>query len=419
MLQVAVTPASQAGALEEYVQRPDPSFAWKAVEQKQQAGFTITRLDVTSQTWHDLRWTHTMQIGHPAKVRNPGVALLVIAGSGDGSSSFNLMKTVSEQAGILVAVVANVPNQPLFNGRNEDALIAYTFDQYLKTGDETWPLLLPMVKSAVRAMDAVQAYAQAEYGQKVEKFVVTGVSKRGWTTWLSAAADPRVAAIAPAVIDMLNMKAQTEWTQKVYGRQSEKIRAYTDLKLVEKMDTPQMVALRGLVDPYSYRRNYRLPKLILLGTNDPFWTVEALKHYWYDLPGPKLVYQAPNTGHAQTAESIQTMAAVFQMVADGKELPTVEWQFSGADHRNVTVTASQQAKAARLWTAESATHDFRKATWSSQALPVTRDGREAAAAVQLPASGYRAYMVELTLTASTGADYKVSTQVQVVPENVQ
>jgi putative ABC transport system permease protein len=57
-----------------------------------------------------------------------------------------------------------------------------------------------MTKAAVRAMDAVQA-ALAEGGlPHVEKFVVAGGSKRGWTTWLAAAVDPRVAAIAPIVM---------------------------------------------------------------------------------------------------------------------------------------------------------------------------------------------------------------------------
>src|SRR5882724_8835661 len=96
--------------------------------------------------------------------------------------------------------------------------------QYMKTGDDTWPALLPMVKSAVRAMDSVQAYAKHEHQQKIEKFVVAGASKRGWTTWLTGAVDPRVTAIAPMVIDMLNMKVQTQWAQKVYGKQSDQIR---------------------------------------------------------------------------------------------------------------------------------------------------------------------------------------------------
>src|SRR5215212_3662046 len=181
----------------------------------------------------------------------------------------------------------------------------------MKSGDDTWPALLPMVKSAVRAMDSVQAYAQKEHQQKIEKFVVAGASKRGWTTWLTGAVDPRVAAIAPMVIDMLNMKAQTQWAQKVYGKQSEQIRDYTELNLVEQMDHPRMVQLRTFVDPYSYRARYNIPKLLLLGTNDTYWTVDSLPHYWNDLPVPKLVFQTPNAGHYLNGgmQATETLAA--------------------------------------------------------------------------------------------------------------
>jgi len=303
-----------AGPLEDYVARPDTNYLWTIVTNRRVEGVTLTHLKLTSQQWREGRWTHHIQIVRPEKVRNPHIGFLFITGDGDGKSSLEMLQIVAERAGAVAAVVTRVPNQPLYEGRKEDALIAYTFDHYVKTGDETWPLLFPMVKSAVRAMDAVQEFARQNNRQKIEGFVVAGASKRGWTTWLTGAIDPRIKGIAPMVIDMLNMKAQANWAEKVYGKQSEQIRDYTDLNLIARMDDPPMVKLRSWVDPYAYRQRYnKMPKLLLTGTNDPYWTVDSMRHYFSDLPGPKLIYQTPNAGHnlGGGKEAIQTLAAFF------------------------------------------------------------------------------------------------------------
>src|SRR5712692_245962 len=157
----------QAGALEDYVQQPDTNFAWVKIDEKQAEGFTVAHLQVTSQLWRTNLWTHHVQIARPEKVRNPGIAFLYITGDGRGTSSLPLLQTLAGRAGAIAAVVTRVPNQPLYNGRKEDALIAYTFDQFLKSNDETWPLLFPMVKSAVRGMDTVQGLAEKEFNQKI------------------------------------------------------------------------------------------------------------------------------------------------------------------------------------------------------------------------------------------------------------
>ena len=411
--------AAPPDALAEYVRQPDDAFTWRVLEQRQVEGVTAIRLECTSQTWRGHAWQHQLLIVRPPEVRNPDIAYFEIGGDGEVDRTFGGLRTIATRAGAIAAFINRVPNQPLYEGRKEDALIAYTFDQYLKTGDPTWPLLFPMVKSAVRGMDAVQALARREFNQSIERFVVSGASKRGWTTWLSAAVDPRVQAIAPRVIDMLNLKAQTQWAQKVYGAQSDRIRAYTELHLIERMDDPRMIELRGWVDPYSYRTRYNMPKLLLLGTNDPYWTVDALHNYWDDLPEPKLVFQTPNAGHdlAGGREATQTLAAFVQMVADRQSLPRMTWKFEQAGSNAVTlaVALNQPAKAFRLWTATSPVRDFRKAQWFSTKLPANST-TNVLGRIETPEAGFRAFLIEAELTSPTGPAYKLSTEARVTPD---
>ncbi len=416
-LLLAPLPSRAADALLDYVRKPDAAFAWKQVEQRDVEGFTATRLELTSQTWRGHDWKHQLLVVRPPQVRNADIAFLFVTGDGDVSKLFNLLKTMAERGGAIAVAVNKVPNQPLYDGRKEDALIAYTFNEYLKTGDREWPLLFPMAKSAVRAMDAVQAFASAAGGAKPVRFVVSGASKRGWTTWLTAAADTRVVGIAPMVIDMLNMKAQTKWAQQVYGKQSDQIGDYTELNLIERMDDPRMVELRGWVDPFSYRRSYTLPKLLLLGTNDPYWTVDALRHYFHELPEPKLIFQTPNAGHdlAGGKEATQTLAAFFQMLADREELPKLTWQRTGADSPALEVSVSPAAKSFRLWTATSPDRDLRNDRWSSMEVP-SNPGRTATTKIERPATGYRAYLMEAEFTTKTGHTYKLSTEARVTPD---
>ena len=123
--------AAPADALADYVQQPDASFAWKKLEQRQVEGFTVTRLECTSQTWRGNVWRHQLLVIRPTELRNPDIALLEIGGDGQVDKAFGTLRAIASQAGAIVATINKVPNQPLYGGRREDALI---IDRSSRTG---------------------------------------------------------------------------------------------------------------------------------------------------------------------------------------------------------------------------------------------------------------------------------------------
>jgi len=425
--------AATRADLPEYLAQPDTSFAWTLAGKTDALGATLYELRLTSQTWHDIVWQHNLNVFVPTapppevKTATRGSALLMI----DGGSQSSLEKKPSPDAilygsmlaqkiGVPVAVLRQVPNQPLFGDLKEDALIAETFRRYLETRDESWPLLLPMTKAAVRAMDALGEFSARELGTKLERFVVTGGSKRGWTTWLTSATDPRVVALAPMVIDMLNSRPQMDHQVKVFGTWSDQTRDYHEL--LRKTETAEIRRLWTMVDPFAFREKLAQPKLIILGNNDPYWATDALNIYWEGLVGPKWIHYVPNAGHnlMQQSEgkrlpplSAMNVLGVFtRHQLTGKPMPKLEWKHDDVDGRpHLTVRADPAPKSASLWVAHAPTHDFRAATWQQE--PVKSVGPTISCETSLPSSGSAAFYAALEYELE-GVPFSLCTQLRIV-----
>ena len=220
--------------LANYVAAGDGAFIWKLADTAEVAGGTVYTLDLISQKWQGVVWDHKLQVIVP-KGSAPKATMLLWNQGGAPNTTSTLMATeIARRVGSPIAFLFGVPKQPLYDGKKEDALIAETFVRYLDTKDPSWPLLFPMAKSVVRAMDALQTFGKEKLGADVKQFVVTGASKRGWTSWLTAAAgDPRVKAIAPMVIDTLNFAKQMPHQFESFGgKYSEQIRDYEARKLL-------------------------------------------------------------------------------------------------------------------------------------------------------------------------------------------
>ena len=194
LLGAAFAPSAQAeDELAQYVAKPDSSYSWREVDAGRVGDTDYVEAILTSQTWRDIPWKHQVFVFRPAQVdAGSRQALLFIDGGrwkpeyesaerGELPRHAQIFTRLAASIRAPVAVVRQVPFQPLWE-RKEDQLIAYTFDSYLRTGDPEWPLLMPMAKSAARAMDAVQEIARQRWQIPLERFTVTGASKRGWTS---------------------------------------------------------------------------------------------------------------------------------------------------------------------------------------------------------------------------------------------
>ncbi len=412
--------------LASYVQKPDESYSWRRVDEPPAEGEDVSaEIYMVSQTWRGIVWKHQMMVVRPPGTEKATHGLLLITGGGwrDGLESKPMDKDARERKIILgiaamarmpVAFVKHVPFQPMFDGKHEDQIISFTFDQFLKTGDEEWPLLLPMTKAAVRALDTFQAFARKTWKLELSEFVVTGGSKRGWTTYLTGAVDPRVKGIAPMVIDVLNMPAQMKHQKETYGGYSEEIEDYTRYDLQERWDSERGRRLLALVDPFSYRKKLTMPKLLVLGTNDRYWTLDALNLYWDDLEGEKYVLYVPNRGHDvnDMFRVIGTASAFASRVAGRLKFPRPTWDLKETDAGlRLVVRSDVKPSQVVAWTTTSPTKDFRNARWTEQTIEPTGD--EYVHEMKRPAGGFGAAFGECKYTID-GHTFFLSTNVRII-----
>jgi len=415
----SVTPST---ALESYLHNGDKSFKWEIKDTHTYGDITAYEVLLTSQKWREHTWKHQLSVLVPKEVNYDGALLFITGGSvKNGEPNWNghddkfnrAISTLATANKAVVAVLRQTPNQPLYDNLTEDALISYTLHQFKKDGDYTWPLLFPMVKSAVRAMDAVQELGKQTLHKDINRFVVSGASKRGWTTWLTGASDKRAVAIAPMVIDVLNMPVNLDYQMKIWNKYSEQIDDYVKLGIPQTVHSKDGSAVTEMIDPYSYRKKLTMPKMIFMGTNDEYWTVDAVKNYIGQIPGENYIHYVPNVGHdlGDKRQALEALSAFFGNTLAKKPYPACQWTVTttkkGID-LNIKTTADKLENVT-VWSANSTDMIFQDEKWEGKSLDI-KNKDKISLTEAYPASGYRAFYVDLKYKAPTGGTYTESTR---------
>ncbi len=437
LIPLAAAAATKPTALDRYVAAPDPSYKYSLVREISADGLKAAVLDMTSQNWRKpeeisrTEWRHWVTIIRPEKVQST-TGFLFIGGGNNLSKPPEridpMLGRIAREAGVVVAELRMVPNQPLslpgdtMKQRTEDEFIAYTWDKYLRGGDETWLARLPMTKAAVRALDTMTSFSKSAEGGglTVDKFIVAGGSKRGWTTWTTAAVDQRVVAIAPLVIDMLNVEPSFVHHWRAYGFWSPAIKDYTDLKITEWSGSPEYRALMKIEEPYEYRDRLTIPKMIINASGDEFFLPDSSQFYFDDLKGESHLRYVPNAGHSlRNSDAPDTLLAFIQMVLAGKPRPRFSFRIDKSAGRIHVKTTDKPAEV-KVWQATNANaRDFRfnisGATYASSPLAEERAGLYVAS-IPKPEKGWTAAFVELTYPGVGAVPLKMTSGVLVAPD---
>lgn len=79
----------------------------------------------------------------------------------------------------MVALLGQVPGRSSADSLSAGAWIRRTLELAVEDGDDSWPLLFPMTKCVIRAMDAVTEFCAEMLGRKAGGFVVGGAAEQG------------------------------------------------------------------------------------------------------------------------------------------------------------------------------------------------------------------------------------------------
>ena len=432
--------ANPKNALDAYVAKPDPAFAWKVVGPVSGPGYHGAVLELTSQTWLTAKqvdkplWKHWLTVIVPDKVEHKD-AFLYITG---GNNTDPAPKTAPErwakmalETRSVVVELDDVPNQPLRfaedpKPRVEDEIIAYQQAKFARDRNPLDLVRLPMVKSGTQAMTAVQQYLASEAGGKlkVDGFVVSGGSKRAWVTWLVGAIDRRVVAIVPIVINVLDVDATAKHHWEAMGYFSPALKDYVENGLIPGMiGSPGLTEVNRIEDPLNYRDRpaMKMPKYVINAVGDEYFPPDNTRFSYHLLPQVKRLRMIPNSKHSTAGTDISdSITAFYDAVLNRRPIPDYSWTVR-PDGAIVVKSATKPAEV-RLWQGtDPKARDFRVDTigkaFTSTVLTPQTDGTWVGK-VDKPPAGWTAYFVELSYPSGTAYPFKFTTEVSVIPDTL-
>lgn len=390
-----------AGPLWDYVNAPDPTLSWV------DTGYTLHTdqwdgymLNLTSQSWLTENatdrhiWTHQLMVFIPSNCKNLSISAIYVTGGGNNNPGnpgvldedvlFGAVMAV--ETGMVTATLWQVPNEPIVfaadptqKQRSEDAAVAFTWLEFiLQKQEPDYIIFMPMVKSVASAMTAVTEYAAKTHGVDIKNFIIAGASKRGWTTWLTAATDARVIAAVPIVMDLLHLKKSIGHMWQAYGGWTFAFVDYYDLNITNYLESPLLDPLADIIDPINYKENLTMPKLVVDATGDEFFMLDNDHYWWGDLLGETYRLMIANAEHTCATGLLPLVTGVssfMNSIVLNSTRPTFTWTMDPTTGQITVDGTGMRPTKAEMWSAttestlDNGRRDFRLIKGDTKADP--------------------------------------------------
>eukprot|EP01132_Coremiostelium_polycephalum_P005439 gene5439-6783_t len=331
--------------LEEFVEKPDEGTSYYIHRTYQNPKYTAYVLNFSSINWltanetSNPRWWHFLTICVPNLVLSDYGYLDINAGSYSFEMPDKLGKFLEDlciKSNTVVSQIFQVPNQPLiFDNDNvsriEDGILAYTWMKYLDENASTeWIGQFALTKSVVRAMDVIQEFVKSKsLFHRVNNFVISGASKRGWTSWLVASVDPRVKAVIPMVLPLLNLVENSNTHFRALGGWSFAYGDYVAQNLMSHVNDGGFDKLGKQIDALQFvDKLSSVKKYVVTAVSDQFFIPDSANFFWHKLLGVKNLRIHPNTDHGlqeRVYNLIDETITYYRMIVNNNKIPEIDW----------------------------------------------------------------------------------------------
>ena len=224
---------------------------------------------------------------------------------------------------------------------------------------------------AIKQMRAMTYMTTLDIAKNPINFITGGSSKRGLAQWIVASVDNRVIGFlssAYAAPDLLNY---WELVENNWGGESPLGDAAESR---EWLLTPVGMTYQEYFDPYQFSDTIDVPFILMVGTNDNYYPLEAANSLLLKLDNPKALELVPNYPHGMgSIKHLQNWRTIIQASLIDRKFGEIinNYEINATTSKiiiNTNITNSEEIKDIKCWFTINEDLDFRSANWDSRTM---------------------------------------------------